>query len=86
MNKIHVEVSNLQELEQALADKRRHILPRQLLLGQVREAMQLIRGRADGRGERWSQVTNGPRICTGGGGLHQRRCVDAIRRWHLTSQ
>jgi nicotinate-nucleotide pyrophosphorylase (carboxylating) len=43
---INVEVSNAQELEQALADKAPRILLDNFSCGQVREAMQLIRGRA----------------------------------------
>jgi nicotinate-nucleotide pyrophosphorylase (carboxylating) len=43
---INVEVSNLQELEQALNDKAPRILLDNFAPGQVREAMQLIRGRA----------------------------------------
>ena len=43
---INVEVSNLQELEQALTDKAPRILLDNFAPGQVREAMQLIRGRA----------------------------------------
>ena len=43
---IEVEVSNLQELEQALNDKAPRILLDNFAPGQVREAMQLIRGRA----------------------------------------
>ena len=43
---ISVEVSNLQELEQALADKAPRILLDNFSCGQVREAMQIIRGRA----------------------------------------
>ena len=43
---VNVEVSNLQELEQALADKAPRILLDNFAPGQVREAMQLIRGRA----------------------------------------
>jgi nicotinate-nucleotide pyrophosphorylase (carboxylating) len=43
---INVEVSNLQELEQALADKAPRILLDNFSCGQVREAMQVIRGRA----------------------------------------
>lgn len=43
---VNVEVSNLQELEQALADKAPRILLDNFSCGQVREAMQLIRGRA----------------------------------------
>ena len=43
---INVEVSNLQELEQALADKAPRVLLDNFAPGQVREAMQLIRGRA----------------------------------------
>jgi len=43
---INVEVSNLQELELALADKAPRILLDNFSCGQVREAMQIIRGRA----------------------------------------
>ena len=43
---INVEVSNLQELEQALTDKAPRILLDNFAPGQVREAMQIIRGRA----------------------------------------
>ena len=43
---IEVEVSNLQELEQALTDKAPRILLDNFAPGQVREAMQMIRGRA----------------------------------------
>ena len=43
---INVEVSNIQELEQALADKAPRILLDNFAPGQVREAMQIIRGRA----------------------------------------
>jgi len=43
---IHIEVSNLQELDQALADKAPRILLDNFAPGQVREAMQIIRGRA----------------------------------------
>ena len=55
---IHVEVSNLQELEQALADKASHILLDNFSCGQVREAMQLIRGRATVEVSGGVQVTN----------------------------
>ncbi len=44
---INVEVSNIQELEQALADKAPRILLDNFAPGQVREAMQIIRGRAE---------------------------------------
>jgi nicotinate-nucleotide pyrophosphorylase (carboxylating) len=44
---IEVEVSNLQELEQALNDKAPRILLDNFAPGQVREAMQMIRGRAE---------------------------------------
>jgi nicotinate-nucleotide pyrophosphorylase (carboxylating) len=44
---VNVEVSNVQELEQALADKTPRILLDSFAPGQVREAMQLIRGRAE---------------------------------------
>ncbi|HEY6380126.1 MAG TPA: carboxylating nicotinate-nucleotide diphosphorylase [Candidatus Dormibacteraeota bacterium] len=43
---INVEVSNLQELEQALADRAPRLLLDNFSPGQVREAMQMIRGRA----------------------------------------
>jgi nicotinate-nucleotide pyrophosphorylase (carboxylating) len=43
---VNVEVSNLQELEQALTDKAPRILLDNFSCGQVREAMQIIRGRA----------------------------------------
>ena len=43
---INIEVSNLQELEQALADKAPRILLDNFAPGQVREAMAIIRGRA----------------------------------------
>ena len=43
---INVEVSNLQELEQALVDKAPRVLLDNFAPGQVREAMQMIRGRA----------------------------------------
>lgn len=43
---INVEVSNLHELEQALTEKAPRILLDNFAPGQVREAMQLIRGRA----------------------------------------
>ncbi len=43
---INIEVSNLQELEQALSDKATRILLDNFAPGQVREAMQVIRGRA----------------------------------------
>ena len=43
---VEIEVSNLQELEQALADKAPRILLDNFSCGQVREAMQIIRGRA----------------------------------------
>ena len=43
---VNVEVSNLQELEQALNDKAPRILLDNFAPGQVREAMQIIRGRA----------------------------------------
>ncbi|MBJ7609276.1 MAG: carboxylating nicotinate-nucleotide diphosphorylase [Candidatus Dormibacteraeota bacterium] len=44
---INVEVSNIQELEQALADKAPRILLDNFAPGQVRDAMQIIRGRAE---------------------------------------
>ena len=43
---INIEVSNVQELEQALAERAPRILLDNFSPGQVREAMQLIRGRA----------------------------------------
>ena len=43
---INIEVSNIQELEQALNDKAPRILLDNFAPGQVREAMQIIRGRA----------------------------------------
>lgn len=43
---VHIEVSNIQELEQALNDRAPHILLDNFAPGQVREAMKLIRGRA----------------------------------------
>jgi nicotinate-nucleotide pyrophosphorylase (carboxylating) len=43
---INVEVSNLQELEQALNDRSPRVLLDNFAPGQVREAMQIIRGRA----------------------------------------
>ena len=43
---INVEVSNLQELEQALTDRAPRVLLDNFSPGQVREAMQLIRGQA----------------------------------------
>jgi nicotinate-nucleotide pyrophosphorylase (carboxylating) len=43
---INIEVSNLQELEQALNDKAPRILLDNFAPGQVREAMQIIRGRS----------------------------------------
>jgi nicotinate-nucleotide pyrophosphorylase (carboxylating) len=43
---INVEVSNLQELEQALNDKAPRVLLDNFAPGQVREAMQIVRGRA----------------------------------------
>lgn len=44
---VNVEVSNVQELEQALTDKAPRILLDNFAPGQVREAMQIIRGRAE---------------------------------------
>ncbi len=44
---INVEVSNVQELEQALTDKAPRILLDNFAPGQVREAMKIIRGRAE---------------------------------------
>ena len=43
---INVEVSNVQELEQALSDRAPRILLDNFSCGQVRDAMQIIRGRA----------------------------------------
>ena len=53
-----VEVSNLQELEQALADKAPRVLLDNFSCGQVREAMQIIRGRAVVEVSGGVQVTN----------------------------
>ena len=44
---VNVEVSNAQELEQALTDKAPRILLDNFAPGQVRDAMQVIRGRAE---------------------------------------
>lgn len=55
---IHVEVSNIQELEQALADKAPRILLDNFAPGQVREAMQIIRGRAEVEISGGVQVSN----------------------------
>lgn len=44
---VNIEVSNLQELEQALADKAPRILLDNFAPGQVREAVQIVRGRAE---------------------------------------
>ena len=55
---INVEVSNIQELEQALADKAPRILLDNFAPGQVREAMQIIRGRALVEISGGVQVTN----------------------------
>lgn len=55
---IIVEVSNLQELEQALADKAPRVLLDNFSCGQVREAMQVIRGRAVVEVSGGVQVTN----------------------------
>jgi nicotinate-nucleotide pyrophosphorylase (carboxylating) len=55
---VQVEVSNLQELEQALADKAPRILLDNFSCGQVREAMQIIRGRAVVEVSGGVQVTN----------------------------
>lgn len=55
---INVEVSNIQELEQALADKAPRILLDNFAPGQVREAMQIIRGRAVVEISGGVQVTN----------------------------
>ena len=55
---IIVEVSNLQELEQALADKAPRVLLDNFSCGQVREAMQIIRGRAVVEVSGGVQVTN----------------------------
>jgi nicotinate-nucleotide pyrophosphorylase (carboxylating) len=43
---INVEVSNVQELEQALSDRAPRILLDNFSCGQVRDAMQIVRGRA----------------------------------------
>ncbi|MFN2569889.1 MAG: carboxylating nicotinate-nucleotide diphosphorylase [Candidatus Dormibacteria bacterium] len=43
---VHIEVSNIQELEQALNDRAPRIMLDNFAPGQVREAMKLIRGRA----------------------------------------
>ncbi len=55
---INVEVSNIQELEQALADKAPRILLDNFAPGQVRAAMQLIRGRAEVEISGGVQVSN----------------------------
>ena len=55
---VQIEVSNLQELEQALADKAPRILLDNFSCGQVREAMQIIRGRAVVEVSGGVQVTN----------------------------
>jgi nicotinate-nucleotide pyrophosphorylase (carboxylating) len=55
---VQVEVSNLQELEQALGDKAPRILLDNFSCGQVREAMQIIRGRAVVEVSGGVQVTN----------------------------
>ncbi|MBV8086740.1 MAG: carboxylating nicotinate-nucleotide diphosphorylase, partial [Chloroflexi bacterium] len=55
---VQIEVSNLQELEQALADKAPRILLDNFSCGQVREAMQIIRGRAIVEVSGGVQVTN----------------------------
>lgn len=55
---LNVEVSNIQELEQALADKAPRILLDNFAPGQVREAMQIIRGRAVVEVSGGVQVTN----------------------------
>ena len=55
---INVEVSNIQELEQALADKAPRILLDNFAPGQVREAMQIIRGRAEVEISGGVQVSN----------------------------
>ena len=55
---INVEVSNAQELEQALADKAPRILLDNFSCGQVRDAMQVIRGRAIVEVSGGVQVTN----------------------------
>jgi nicotinate-nucleotide pyrophosphorylase (carboxylating) len=55
---INVEVSNIQELEQALADKAPRILLDNFAPGQVREAMQIIRGRAQVEISGGVQVSN----------------------------
>lgn len=55
---INVEVSNSQELEQAIADKAPRILLDNFAPGQVREAMQVIRGRAQVEVSGGVQVNN----------------------------
>ena len=55
---VNVEVSNLQELDQALSDKAGRILLDNFAPGQVREAMQVIRGRAIVEISGGVQVTN----------------------------
>jgi nicotinate-nucleotide pyrophosphorylase (carboxylating) len=55
---VNVEVSNIQELEQALADKAPRILLDNFAPGQVREAMQIIRGRAEVEISGGVQVSN----------------------------
>lgn len=55
---VEVEVSNLQELEQALGEKAPRILLDNFAPGQVREAMQMIRGRAQVEISGGVQVTN----------------------------
>jgi nicotinate-nucleotide pyrophosphorylase (carboxylating) len=44
---VHIEVSNIQELEQALNDRAPRIMLDNFAPGQVREAMKIIRGRAE---------------------------------------
>jgi nicotinate-nucleotide pyrophosphorylase (carboxylating) len=55
---VNIEVSNLQELEQALADRAPRILLDNFAPGQVREAMQVIRGRATVEVSGGVQVSN----------------------------
>ena len=63
---INVEVSNIQELEQALADKAPRILLDNFAPGQVREAMQIIRGRAEVEISGGVQVSNARAYAPGG--------------------
>ena len=55
---IIVEVSNVQELEQALSDRAPRIMLDNFSCGQVRDAMQIIRGRAIVEVSGGVQVTN----------------------------